>query len=126
MSKIKTTKEQINSILAIEKQHLVRFDYIMHNNDDYNTLLRIAKNEQNPETKKLIQKEASYYKNTILPVRKKEREHIVKGISLLKQMIRDYDDLKSLAKLTRKFANHLDVMDAYKTYIYENGFQIWS
>lgn len=126
MSKIRVTKEQINAILLIEKKHLERFDHILSQNDDYEALKVQLKESTNIETNKFIHNEINHFKKIILPLRKKEREQIVKAISLLSQILKSYDDLPKLKKLVTKYSNHLDLMDAFKQKLYDDGHNVWS
>ncbi len=123
---VHVTKEQINAMLLIEKKHLERFDHILSQNDDFDSLKQDLKTIDNLEIKKNIRNEILYFKNTILPLRRKERAQIVKAISLLNQMMKDFDDLTKLKKLSKKFADHLDEMDKFKQHLYDSGHNIWS
>lgn len=125
-SKFGVTKEQIQSMILLTKKQLAGFDNIMSQNDSYDELRTLFKNTGDKNIKKDLKKEIDYFKNTILPLRRKERSQIIKAISLLTQMYKDLDDVHKMNKLSKKYLSHLEEMDAFKTWLHENNHQVWS
>lgn len=119
-------KEQLQSMIQLTQRQLQSFDNIMQQNDSYDELKKIFKETEDVEVKKNLKKEIDYFKNTILPLRRKEREQIVKSISLLKQMCRDLDDIKKINKLSKRYLSHLQEMDNFKQWLQDNSHQVWS
>jgi predicted RNA-binding protein with EMAP domain len=126
MSKFGVTKEQIESMIQLTKRQLASFDHIMNQNDSYDELRKIFKETDNKETRKALKSEIDYFKNTILPLRRKERAQIVKAISLLTQMSKDVNDINKMNKLSKRYYTHLLSMDEFKTWLHENNHQVWS
>jgi DNA mismatch repair ATPase MutS len=125
-NKLGITREQLHSMILLTEKQLKGFDSILQNNDSYDELRTLLKNTTNKETKKDLKKEIDYYKQVVLPLRRKEREHIVKSLSLLKQMYKDLDNLKQMNKLSKKYLAHLETMHEFKKWLFDNNYQIWS
>ncbi|MGL5576772.1 MAG: hypothetical protein ACRDD8_05265 [Bacteroidales bacterium] len=125
-SKFGITKGQIQSMILLTQKQLAGFDNIMKQNDSYDELKKIFRECNDKNIRKDLKKEIDYFKNTILPLRRKERQQIVKAISLLSQMYKDLEDVNKMNKLSKKYLAHLQEMDSFKLWLHENNHQVWS